>query len=404
MSGFININSEICFDLIQHPFFQRLRRIKQLGLSFMVYPGANHTRFEHAIGAMHLMSDAIFVLKEKGQEISNEESDAVLIAILLHDIGHGPFSHVLEDSIVDGISHEELSLLYMEELNCEFGGALSLALEIFKDNYSKRFLHQLVSSQLDMDRLDYLRRDCFFTGVTEGAVGSDRIIKMLTVRNDQLVIEAKGIYSIEKFLIARRLMYWQVYLHKTVLAAESILKNILKRAKELVMGGGELFASPALEYFLRQDFSSNDFRELLNTRGETPLSKFAELDDYDIICSIKTWQHHPDFILSYLANSLVNRNLFKIKIRGQVFPEAKIEELKQRIKEVFPITESQIPYFLIQDSITNSALSDNSDNIQILYKNGKISDIRDASDINLSVLTKTVRKHYLCYPREVNNK
>ncbi|MDP4184394.1 MAG: HD domain-containing protein [Bacteroidota bacterium] len=402
--GFINISSEIYFDLIQHPYFQRLRRIRQLGLSFMVYPGANHTRFEHAMGAMHLMTSALSALKGKGHDITDEEAEAVTIAILLHDIGHGPFSHVLENSIVEGVSHEDLSTLYLEELNREFDGRLSMALDIFRDNYPKRFLHQLVSSQLDMDRLDYLRRDCFYTGVTEGVIGSDRIIEMLTVRNDQLVIEAKGIYSIEKFLIARRLMYWQVYLHKTVIAAESLLVNTLRRARELVLQGETVFASPALSYFLSNDCTLEDFKGDLKLNRENPLSIFAKLDDYDIISAIKVWQDHPDYILSLLSYSLVNRNLFKIKMRSQTFSDAKIEDLTQRVLETFPITAEQIKYFLIQGSITNSALSDNSDNIQILFKNGKVSDIRDASDINLSVLAKTVRKHYLCYPREVNNK
>ena len=399
--GFINIQSELIFDLIEHPFFQRLRRIKQLGLSFLVFPGANHTRFEHALGALHLMRQAISVLRLKGHEITEEEAEAVAAAILLHDIGHAPFSHMLENTLVE-IPHEEISLLLMNELNRQFNGKLELAIEIFTNRYRKKFLHQLVSSQLDMDRLDYLSRDSFFTGVTEGIIGIDRIIKMLNIFEDQIVADVKGIYSIEKFLIARRLMYWQVYLHKTVVSAEFQLINVLKRARELSTAGENIFATPTLDIFLKNRFNYNDFKNNITVSGKNILDWYSLLDDNDILASVKEWQNHHDLILSYLAKSITNRELFKIKIKPA--PASKIweEKMLQKITETLTGDKKISPYFLITGEITNNALNRDGENILILSKNGKARDIRDASDINLSALTKTVRKYFVCFPKELD--
>jgi uncharacterized protein len=400
--GFINLQSEVVFDLIEHPYFQRLRRIKQLGLSCLVFPGANHTRFEHAIGSLHLMGLAIDALRLKGVIITDEEAEAVSIAILLHDIGHGPFSHALEFSLVSGITHETLSLILMEELNQKFNNKLDLAICIFKNEYPKKFLHQLVSSQLDMDRLDYLRRDSFFSGVVEGTIGSDRIIKMLNVEADNLVVEKKGIYSIEKFLIARRLMYWQVYLHKTVLVAEFLLINVLRRAKELVDKGIEIFGPPQLQWLLSHNFTHEDLK-----KGNYKISlieNFVLLDDSDIISSIKVWCKHSDPILSYLATSVIERKLYKIKISDQPFPIDKIEYHKRIASEKFSVSKSNVDYFVFHGDITNSAYESESENIYILYNSGKIEDIRKASDIELAALSKTVKKHYLCYPKELDTK
>ncbi len=403
--GFINIQSELVFDLIEHPYFQRLRRIKQLGLSCMVYPGANHTRFEHAIGAVYLMRSAIAILRLKGQEISDEEADAVTVAILLHDIGHGPFSHVLESTLVQGVSHEQISLLLMQEMNSQFNGKLELAIQIFTDQYPKHFLHQLVSSQLDMDRLDYLSRDSFFTGVSEGVISSERIIKMLNVKNDELVVEYKGIYSIENFLISRRLMYWQVYLHKTVLSAEYLLINVLDRARELALEGTELFATPVLKAFLSYEITLDDFVSNRIVAGQHALDLFAGLDDNDIFASIKEWQNHPDTILSYLSGCIINRRLFKIKISKKPVSEQKLILLKEKILSQFKVSNHQLHYFLIADTISNSAYNKvSSEKINVLFKNNKINDIADASDINLSVFSETVRKYFICYPKELDIK
>lgn len=400
--GFITIQSELVFDLIEHPYFQRLRRIKQLGLSYLVFPGATHNRFEHAIGTVHLMGSAISTLELKGIEITKEEAEAVTVAILLHDIGHGPFSHTLEHSIVDGVSHEEISALLMEDLNRQFDGRLDLAICIFKNQYPKKFLHQMVDSQLDMDRLDYLRRDSFFTGVMEGAIGSDRIIKMLHVCRDELVIEAKGIYSIEKFLIARRIMYWQVYLHKTVLSAEHLLMNVLKRAKYLSMQGVRLFSTPSLSVFLQQRISVNQFLSGEKFNGRPLLSVFAELDDNDILASIKQWQYEDDKILAYLSACLVNRKLYRIRLKDRPFKKVTTSEIKARIMEYFEVSEADLDYFFVQDSITNNAYALGDDKINILFKTGKVKEISDASDINLSSLSQTVRKYLICYPKELD--
>jgi uncharacterized protein len=401
--GFINIPSDRIFDIIEHPYFQRLRRIKQLGLTYLVYPGAYHTRFQHALGAMHLMENAISTIRSKGHEITDEEGRAVAVAILMHDIGHGPFSHALEFSIVQGINHEKISLAFMNRLNQICGGELSMAIDIFRDQYSKKFLHQLVSGQLDVDRLDYLRRDSFFSGVTEGVVGSDRIIKMLTVVNDKLVVESKGIYSIEKFLVARRLMYWQVYLHKTVISAEQLLVKTLKRARYLCENGVEIFATPALSYFLKNTVKLSDFeKNTLGKNGEDVLILFSELDDYDIMASIKVWAKHSDFVLSYLAGCMIERRLFKIMLQNNPFDEEFVEKIKKTAINANNFPPELIDYFVFTESITNSAYSANDEKINILYKTGELIDIAEASDmLNISVLSKNVKKYFLCYPKEI---
>lgn len=395
--GFVTIPGELIYDLINHPYFQRLRRIKQLGLTNLVYPGALHTRFHHAIGAMHLMQEAVITLRQKDVPISEEEEQAVLIAILLHDIGHGPFSHALENSIVRGISHESISSLLMDRLNREFKGRLSLAIRIFNDEYKKRFLHQLVSSQLDMDRLDYLKRDSFFTGVSEGVISSDRIIKMLNVVKDELVVELKAIYSIEKFLIARRLMYWQVYLHKTVLSAENLLVNILKRAKELAAKGEDLFATPALKLFLQNDFDHEDFR-----RDPKLLERFSTLDDNDVIASVKVWAEAGDPILLRLCRNLLDRKLYKVELQSTPVPLERRRELRQRVMKSYGITAREAAYFVFAGKVNNSAYNANRFNIHILMNNGRLIDVAQASDqLNIQSLSKTVTKHFICYPKEL---
>ncbi|MFA8435706.1 MAG: HD domain-containing protein [Marinifilaceae bacterium] len=402
--GFIHIPLGLPFDLVEHLYFQRLRRIKQLGLTFLVFPGALHTRFQHALGSTHLMSMAIEVLRSKGHEITEEEAEAVQTAILLHDIGHGPFSHALEYSIVHDVTHEKISVLYMDRLNRDFGGKLDLALKIFKNEYPKRFLNQLVSSQLDMDRLDYLRRDSFFTGVTEGVVGSARIIKMLDVRNGELAVEAKGIYSIEKFLIARRLMYWQVYLHKTVLAAEEMLVQILKRAKYLAERGEDLFATPALGFFLYNRIGLEDFKNGYPVMGDrSVLDVFAELDDNDIMASIKVWANHPDVVLSGLCKAMRDRKLFRIEIRKTPFSESDLKKVKNAVMTLLNLSSEDAEFFVINGSISNNVYSANDDQINILYNDGTQVNIGEASDMmNVSALSKTVEKFYLCYPKEIN--
>lgn len=395
--GFVTIPSELIYDLINHPYFQRLRRIKQLGLTNLVYPGALHTRFHHAIGAMHLMQEAVFTLKQKDVSISEEEQEAVLIAILLHDIGHGPFSHALEHSIAKGISHETISSLLMDKLNKEFKGKLSLAIKIFNGNYKKQFLHQLVSSQLDMDRLDYLKRDSFFTGVSEGVISSDRIIKMLNVVKDELVVEHKAIYSIEKFLIARRLMYWQVYLHKTVLSAETLLVNILKRAKELSAQGIELFATPALQLFLKNNFTKSDFE-----KNSDLLDKFSKLDDNDVMASIKVWSENDDTILSKLCANLLDRKLYKIEIQNTAFASTVKNKLIEKVCKLYKISPKEASYFVLTGKVNNSAYNADHFNINILMNNGQLIDVAAASDLlNIQSLSKTVTKHFICYPKEL---
>ena len=337
--GFIQIPNSLVFDIIEDPYFQRLRRIAQMGLSSLVYPGAIHTRFQHALGCVYLMQKAVEVLRFKQVEISEEEENALYIAILLHDIGHGPFSHALEHSIINGVSHEEISLRFMNKLNDKFEGKLTLAIQIFKGKYPRKFLCQLISGQLDIDRLDYLKRDSFYTGVNEGNISSDRLIVMMDVANDELVIEQKGIYSVEKFLIARRLMYWQVYLHKTALVAENTLVNVLKRAKELAEKGENLFVSSALHYFLYNQVNKNNF-------SDETLEMFSKLDDYDILLSVKEWVNHEDKLLSMLSKMIVERKLLKVEIQSNHFSETKIEEKKKKFQEKLHLTKDEIDYFV----------------------------------------------------------
>jgi len=397
--GFITIKYPILLQLIDHPYFQRLNRIKQLGLSYLVYPGAHHTRFHHAIGAMHLMQQAIEVLKVKGVEISEEEEIGVLAAILLHDIGHGPFSHALEHTLVSGVNHEDLSIILMDKLNQEFEGKLDLAIQIFRNSYPKMFLHQLVSSQLDMDRLDYLKRDSFYSGVSEGVVSSDRILNMLNVHEDQLVIEEKGIYSIEKFIVARRLMYWQVYLHKTVLAAENLLVEILKRANYLASQGEELYASPVLKNFLYNNYSQADFEK------EEVIDQFTRLDDSDIYSAIKAWSTHSDKTLSVISRNLIDRKLPKISIQKTPFEQERIHKLREMVKEAYGIGEVEIGHLVFDSEIANNAYNAIKDKILIKYKSGEVLNITEASDnFNIQSLTEPVKKYFICYPKEFRNK
>lgn len=391
--GFITIQNELIYDLIEHPYFQRLRRIKQLGLSHLVYPGANHTRFHHAIGAMHLMSKALSALSKKGIEISEKEQNAALIAILLHDIGHGPFSHTLEHTILKDVHHEAVSILFMKSLDKQFNGKLKMAIDIFTNNYKKKYLHQLVSSQLDMDRLDYLQRDSFFTGVSEGVIGSERIIKMLGVQDNELVITEKGIYSIENFISARRIMYWQVYMHKTVVASECMLRNILKRAKELFLNGEDLFASPSLKVFLENKFCDSDFE-----KNPDLLSHFANIDDSDIIVSIKVWQNHSDKILSQLSKNIIYRQLFKTEISKTPFSTQRIKNEKDRLKNKYQINDKEVDYFLISEKLRNSAYTENFMQIKIIDRSGSITELSKASDnYNIAALSSPVEKYFICF-------
>jgi len=390
--GFIQIPNSLIFDIIEHPYFQRLRRITQMGFSNLVYPGANHTRFHHALGCVYLMEKAVRVLRFKQVVISEEEEIALYIAILLHDIGHGAFSHALEHSIVSGISHEEISLKFMHKLNKEFKGKLDLAIEIFEGKYNRNFLYQLISSQLDIDRLDYLKRDSFYTGVTEGNISSDRLIVMMNVKNDELVIEQKGIYSVEKFLIARRLMYWQVYLHKTGLVAENMLVNVLKRAKYLAEKGHELYASNSLNYFLYHQINQDNFTK-------DTLAKFSKLDDYDILSAIKEWTNHSDKVLSLLSKMIVNRKLLKIEIQKNPFSELQINRKKEKFSKILNLTPDEMNYFVFTQQIKNQAYKTEKP-IFILNKKGKLKDIAKASDqLNLQALTKPVVKYFICYPK-----
>ena len=391
--GFITIPSELIFDIIEHKYFQRLRRVSQMGMSHLVYPGAHHTRFQHAIGCTYLMQKTVQVLKFKGVSISKEEEEALIIAILLHDIGHGAFSHALEHSIVNEISHEEISLKFMEVLNTEFNGKLTLAIRIFKGKHPKSFFNQLISSQLDIDRLDYLKRDSFYTGVAEGNVNSERLITMLNVVNNELVVEEKGIYSVEKFIIARRLMYWQVYLHKTGLIAERILVKVLQRAKELTEKGIKLPASDALQFFLSNKINRQTF-------DNNVLETFAQLDDYDIISAIKSWQNHDDLVLSMLSKTIIQRNLPKIKLQSNLFDNQELLQIKNNIKTKLKITSKELPYFFLEGKVSNHAYSIEKSPIHILFKNGELKDIVQASDhLNLKALTKPVIKYYISYPK-----
>lgn len=392
--GFITFRHELLLTLADHPWFQRLRRIAQLGLSHLVYPGALHNRFQHAIGAMYLGQNAVEELRHKGHNITLEEEQALLAAILLHDIGHGPFSHALENSIVNNVHHEHISLFMMKELNKSLNGQLDLAISIFEDTHPKHFLHQLVSSQLDMDRLDYLARDSFFSGVVEGQVGSERIIKMLDVSGDQLVMEEKGIYSIEKFIVARRFMYWQVYLHKTVLSAEFMLVSILRRAKWLAESGVEVFSSPSLHFFLYNKITGDD----IMSKPEV-MSHFANLDDFDIAGAIKVWQSHSDKVLSELSTRLINRNLFKIELRKNKFSAEEIEQRLLKVSSALQLSPEEASYFVICDKVDNRAYNSQIDTIKILLKNGEIVDATKASDhLNLAALSTSVEKWFVAHP------
>jgi len=393
--GFISIPDGILFELTEHPWFQRLRRIKQLSLTHLVYPGALHTRFHHALGATHLMNLAIETLQLKGIEISTEEKEAALIAILLHDTGHGPYSHTLENSITGEISHEELSLLFMQTLNHEFKNQLDKAIQIFTNKYPKRFLHLLVSGQLDVDRLDYLKRDSFYTGVAEGVISTERLISMLDVADDELVIEAKGIYSVEKFLIARRLMYWQVYLHKTVMAAEYMLILALKRARFLVQNGENLFCSPTFLYFLKHSFSSADFSQNQDLAGQ-----FALLDDHDVFQAIKVWCTHQDKVLRILCNGLVNRHLFRTEMRNFSWTEQEIHKLQKQISNYYDIELDESAFLFYHDIVMNKAYNTDNESIKILQKNGETVDISNAAgQLIISALSKPVAKYFICYPK-----
>ena len=390
--GFIHIPSSLVFDIIEHPYFQRLRRINQMGLSYLVFPGAKHTRFEHVLGCVFLMQKTVEMLRFKGVQISEKEAEGLYIAILLHDIGHGPFSHAMEHSIVEGISHEEISLRFMQELNKVFNGKLDTAIAIFQGTYSRKFMHQLISGQLDMDRADYLKRDSFYTGVAEGNINSERLISMLNVRNDELVVEEKGLYSVEKFLIARRLMYWQVYLHKTSVVAEQILIRLLKRAKELVQQGQELTMSTALAFFVKNKISKDNF-------SQEVLEMFARLDDTDIISAMKEWQFHPDVVLSKLSKMLLNRDLLKIKVRLNDFEEQKIKRL-QKLSVAKGVEEKDIKYFVFTGVMTNRAYNPGKEIIKILTKNGRVVDLTKTSEaINLEPLSQVTERYYICYPK-----
>jgi HD superfamily phosphohydrolase len=399
--GFISIPGDIIYDIIEHPWFQRLRNIKQLGLTSFVYPGANHSRFQHCLGALHLMDNALKALKNKGVDISKEEEEATLTAILLHDIGHGPFSHALENSLIHGITHEDLSWLLMKRMNVAFGGRLDMAIEIFKGTYRRKFFHELVTGQMDMDRLDYLRRDSFFTGVIEGSVGSDRIIMMLNVINDTLVIDEKGIYSLEKFLIARRLMYWQVYMHKTVLTSESLLVNVLKRAKELASEGIELFATPALRFFLYNTIGPVDLAEDGLFSPGIVAANFTRLDDNDIFASAKYWSDHKDKVLSDLAGRLISRNLLAIELQNEPFPEERLERLKKIAGNRMNISREMTNYYVFTNSIYNLTYAPDAPQVRILLKNGTTADITSVSDMfDHRLLSERVTKYFLCYPKE----
>ena len=393
--GFIAVKNPLIYRIIEHPYFQRLRRISQMGLSYLVYPGAHHTRFHHVLGCAFLMQKAVEILRVKNIEISEREEEALTIAILLHDIGHGPFSHALEHSFIQGVGHEQVSLMFMELLNDEFDGALSLAIEIFKGDYHRGFMNQLISGQLDMDRLDYLKRDSFYSGVAEGNVNVERLITMLNVKDDKLVVEFKGIYSVEKFIMARRFMYWQVYLHKTGIVAEKVMIKILERARELSLNGENLYCSNTLKVFLETTIDEANFdTSILNT--------FSKLDDYDVMSALKAWCDHKDKILSYLCDSVVNRRLPKIEMRNEDFEEQYIEKIRQQVKKKLDVTEKELDFLVYHGSVANKAYDPDKEVINIIYKNGDQKDIINASDsASIQALSMTVRKYYLCYPKKL---
>jgi HD superfamily phosphohydrolase len=393
--GFITIPNILIYDLIQHPYFQRLRRISQMGMSYLVYPGAHHTRFHHALGCMHIMQKAVQTLQFKGVSISEEEENALYIAILLHDIGHGPYSHAMEHSIVEEVHHEELSLLFMEQLNKEFEGKLGLAIQVFKGEYHRKFMLQLISSQLDMDRMDYLKRDSFYSGVAEGNINSERLIQMMNVQDDYLVIEEKGIYSVEKFLVARRLMYWQAYLHKTSVVAELILTKILKRAKELTNKGILLPCSESLQFFMQNKISLSDF-------DKSVLDKFSYLDDYDVMGAIKSWQFHDDFVLQSLCKMILNRDLLKIQITDDKPNKENLLAIRNKYIAMAGISDKEADYFVFKGKLKNQAYSKLSEPIRILKKDKTIEDVVEASDqLHLKALSKPVTKYFICFPKVV---
>ncbi len=393
--GFITIPNSLIYDLIQHPYFQRLRRISQMGMSYLVYPGAHHTRFHHALGCMHIMQKAVQTLQFKGVSISEEEENALYIAILLHDIGHGPYSHAMEHSIVEEVHHEELSLLFMEQLNKEFDGKLALAIQVFKGEYHRKFMLQLISSQLDMDRMDYLKRDSFYSGVAEGNINSERLIQMMNVQDDYLVIEEKGIYSVEKFLVARRLMYWQAYLHKTSVVAELILTKILKRAKELTQKGMVLPCSEPLQFFLQNKISLTDF-------DKSVLDKFSYLDDYDVLGAIKAWQFHDDFVLQSLCRMILNRDLLKIQMSDDKPNKENLLAIKDKYISIAKISDKEADYFVFKGKLKNQAYSKSSEPIRILKKDKTIEDVVEASDqLHLKALSKPVTKYFICFPKVI---
>ena len=393
--GFITIPNSLIYDLIQHPYFQRLRRISQMGMSYLVYPGAHHTRFHHALGCMHIMQKAVQTLQFKGVSISEEEENALYIAILLHDIGHGPYSHAMEHSIVEEVHHEELSLLFMEQLNKEFDGKLALAIQVFKGEYHRKFMLQLISSQLDMDRMDYLKRGSFYSGVAEGNINSERLIQMMNVQDDYLVIEEKGIYSVEKFLVARRLMYWQAYLHKTSVVAELILTKILKRAKELTQKGIVLPCSESLQFFMQNKISLSDF-------DKSVLDKFSYLDDYDVMGAIKSWQFHHDFVLQSLCRMILNRDLLKIQMTDDKPNKENLLAIKNKYIALAGISDKEADYFVFKGKLKNQAYSKSSEPIRILKKDRTIEDVVEASDqLHLKALSKPVTKYFICFPKVV---
>ncbi len=393
--GFITIPNTLIYDLIQHPYFQRLRRISQMGMSYLVYPGAHHTRFHHALGCMHIMQKAVQTLRFKGVEISPEEENALYVAILLHDIGHGPFSHAMEHSIVEEIQHEQISLLFMEQLNVEFEGKLSLAIKVFKGEYHRKFMLQLISSQLDMDRMDYLKRDSFYSGVAEGNINSERLIQMMNVENDVLVIEEKGIYSVEKFLVARRLMYWQAYLHKTSVVAELTLVKILKRAKELYQKGIILEASKPLQYFLEKKIKLEQFDAFV-------LEMFSYLDDYDVLSAVKTWQFNEDVVLSSLCKMIINRDLLKIKMMDDKPTKETLQPYKEKFMEISGLSDKELDYFIFKGNLKNQAYNKQGEPIRILKKDKTIEDVVEASDqLHLKALSKPVTKYFICFPKVI---
>lgn len=396
--GFITITSEVIFKLIEHPYFQRLRHIRQVGLTEFVYPGATHSRFQHALGAMHLMTRVLEHLRTKGIEISKEECEGAQIAILLHDIGHGPFSHALEETLLPGVKHESISYLFIRDLNTEFKGALDLAITIFRNSYKRKFFHQLVSSQLDVDRLDYLHRDSFYSGVMEGTIGVDRIITMLNVSNDQLVVEEKGIYSIENFLHARRLMYWQVYLHKTSVSAERMIVNLIKRAKHLAQAGEKLNGSDPLKKFLTQNYTIEDF----NTKPSL-LNIFGQLDDNDIWGAIKIWRTHRDPILAQLCEMLIRRNLFQIILSTELINKSQVEKVRKAVCKQYSLLQKDGAYLFSHGTVSNEAYIREGQTINILMKNGQVADIAQVSDLpTITAISRIVKKNYLCWPKNVS--